>query len=127
MSRLKSALSRLESRSVKPTDLCRVCSCEWAGEQRRAVDVGPEGMDHELRTMLIAAAAEWNDPDHPCNSRPEEFRAQSLARYEERKASLQYWSQPNEDLGLCEACPMPAKKRRHLALLNEIHELPWGF
>ncbi len=125
MSRLKSAVSRLESRHPAASDIGRDCSCEWAVEERRAAEIGPEGMAQELRAKLVAAATEWNDPHHPRNSKPEEFRAMALAEHEKRKASLQYWSQSDSASGLCKACPMPENKRQHLALLIEIHELPW--
>ncbi|MBA3478372.1 MAG: hypothetical protein H0T52_08245, partial [Lautropia sp.] len=39
-------------------------------------------MQKELRAKLVAAANEWNDPDHPRHSKPEEFQAKSLAEHQ---------------------------------------------
>lgn len=123
MSRLKSALARLEARRSRPDDPYAGCNCHWITSEREAAARPPGPLTSEEIDRLdrfakkLKAMASRAEP-----AAPEARRADAAARLAAARADLAKWNRPEAELERCATCPEIEDGRRMARIRLRIAE-----
>lgn len=123
MSRLRSAVARLEAR-VRRDDPYSQCSCSWAVSERKAAARPPGQCDPEELTVLRRALMRLQSkvpPPKPMTL--EERRATAAAQLAAARAESAKWERSPAELERCAICPEIEEGRRWARIRLRVAEL----
>lgn len=117
MSRLKSAVARLEAR-VRRDDPHAQCNCGWAVSKRKAAACPPGQYDPgEINAIRRALTRLQSEVPPPKPMTLEERRATAAAQLAAARAESAKWERSPAELERCAICP-EIKEGRHWARIR---------